>query len=118
MASTRNRNTITDYNLEKNLNNNYLEHNLYINSSYGRPTSECIPELYNPSKLSRDLLSSNSIDIESTLKGIGSSNLVTANKPIQPNIKFINFKPWFDRPKNVIMPHPLIFDNNQRPFLD
>ena len=57
MASTRNRNTESDYKLEQLQNTNHLENNLYLHSASGRPNNECFPELYNPSKLSRDALS-------------------------------------------------------------
>lgn len=115
MASTRNRNTSIDYNLEQLKNTNYLENNLYIN--YGRPNNECLPELYNPSKLSRDTLSNNPVDIESTLMGIGSSNMVKPCEPSVPNLRTLKFKPFFHRDQSVIMPYPLIYDKNQRPLL-
>tara|TARA_X000000368_G_scaffold417597_1_gene414446 strand:- start:3018 stop:3374 length:357 start_codon:yes stop_codon:yes gene_type:complete len=118
MTSTRNRNTPNDYKLEQLQNINYLENNLYLHSAYGRPNSECFPELYNPSKLSRDALANNSIDIESTLRGIGSSNLVNPCEIPIPNLKNLDFKPFFNRPHTVIMPYPMILDNNQRPLLD
>ena len=64
MASTRNRNTPLDYNLEKKNNNLQQQHNLYLNSSAGRPTSECMPAIgYTPSHMAREALSNNSIDI-------------------------------------------------------
>ena len=115
MTSTRNRNTQSDYKLEQLQNTNHLENNLYIN--YGRPTTECFPELYNPSKLSRDALANNSVDIESTLRGIGGSNMVKPCEPPTPSLRNLDFKPVFDRPQAVIMPYPLILDNNQRPNL-
>ena len=115
MTSTRNRNTASDYNLEQLQNTNHLENNLYIN--YGRPSTECFPELYNPSKLSRDALANNPIDIESTLRGIGSSNMVKPCTQTNPSLRNLDFKPFFDRPKAVVMPYPLVFENNQRPNL-
>jgi len=115
MTSTRNRNTTSDYNLEQLKNTNHLENNLYIN--YGRPTIECFPELYNPSKLSRDALANNPVDIESTLRGIGSSNMVESCTPPAPSIRTLPFKPFFDRSQPVIMPYPLVYENNQRPQL-
>lgn len=116
MASTRNRNTSSDYKLEQLKNTNHIENNLYIN--YGRPTSECYPEIgYIPSKLSRDALANNPVDIESTLRGIGSSNMVNPCTPANPSLRNLDFKPFFDRPQAVVMPYPLIFENNQRPQL-
>ena len=115
MASTKNRNTQSDYKLEQLQNTNHLENNLYIN--YGRPNSECFPELYNPSKLSRDALSNNPVDIESTLRGIGSSNLVKPCETPTPSLRTLPIKPFFDRPQAVVMPYPLVYENNQRPQL-
>tara|TARA_B100000424_G_scaffold244560_1_gene214947 strand:+ start:476 stop:829 length:354 start_codon:yes stop_codon:yes gene_type:complete len=116
MTSTRNRNTTIDYNLEQLKYTNYLKNNLYIN--YGRPTTECFPNIgYTPSKLSRETLSNNPIDIESTLMGIGSSNLVIPCTPPTPSLRTIDFKPFFDHTKTVIMPYPFLKDNFQRPCL-
>ena len=119
MASTRNRNTTIDYKLETNKNIHSSNYNTYIHSSSGRPITECIPAIgYIPSHLSRDTLSNNSIDIESSLYGIGSTNLVKPCQPVNPSIRNLEFKEWFDRNTNVIMPYPLVYNNNQRPFLD
>ena len=116
MASTRNRNNQSDYKLEQLLNTNHIENNLYIN--YGRPSSECFPEVgYTPSKLSRDALCNNAIDVESTLRGIGASNLVNPCTPPTPSLKNLPYKPFFDRAQAVILPYPLIHSNYQRPNL-
>ena len=118
MSSTRNRNTSLDYNLEKQKNKNLENHYLYIHSSSGRPTSECIPSLgYIPSHMSRDALSNNAIDIESTLYGIGSSNLVNPCYPVVPSLRPIEFKHYFNKSETLIMPNPFIFNNDERPTL-
>ena len=72
---------------------------------------------YIPSHMSRDALANNPIDIESSLYGIGSSNLVKPCEPVVPNMRPIDFKDYFERNQNVIMPYPLVFENNQRPNL-
>ena len=118
MTSTRNKNTSLDYNLEQKGNSNLLRENLYLHSSAGRPTSECIPNVgYIPSHMSKDALSNNPVDIESTLFGIGSTNLVQPVDQVYPSLKNLDFKDFFDRPSAVIMPYPLVMDNNQRPKL-
>ena len=117
MASTRNKNTSLDYDLEKRLNVTMQQRNLYIHSSNGRPITECIPAIgYMPSHMSRDALANNPVDIESSLYGIGSSNLVKPCEPVHPSVRNPDFKEFFDRPKQVVMPYPLVFDNKQRPF--
>lgn len=117
MTSTRNKNTSLNYTLETNTYNNRNNHDYYIHASNGRPYTECIPSIgYTPSHISRDALSNNAIDIESSLYGIGSCNLVKPCTPINPEIKNIKFKDYFEKSKEIIMPYPLSFNNNQRPF--
>lgn len=119
MASTRNINTITDYRLQTNINRNLQLYNLYENSSQGAPFSNnVVPILgYLPSKMSYDSFSNNAIDIESSLRGIKSTNLVEPTKKVIPDMKRIEFLEWFDRPNAVIMPYPFIHNENQRPVL-
>jgi len=118
MASTRNRNTPLDYNLEQHNYQDLQQRNLYIHSSSGRPTSECIPSIgYAPSHMSRDALAKNPVDIESALYGIGSTNLVKPCEPVNPRMKNIIFKDFFERRTEVIMPYPLISNNEQRPHV-
>ncbi len=117
MTSTRNKNTIIDYRKEVKYNTNQFNHNIYTHSAYGRPTTECIPTIgYTPSHISRDALANNSVDIESALYGIGSTNLVNPCKPVNPSIRHIDFKEFFERRTEVIMPYPMIYNNNQRPY--
>lgn len=119
MASTRNKNTKLDYNLEQKVNTNLIDNSLYYHSSSGRPINECIPSIgYLPSHMSRDALANNPVDIESTLYGIGASNLVESCNPPEPSLRNVEFKEWFDRRSNIIMPHPLVFENNQRPNIN
>ena len=119
MTSTRNKNTSLDYTLEQSKNKDFENHYLYLHSSSGRPTSECMPSIgYITSHMSRDALANNPIDIESALYGIGSSNLVKPQEPVVPSIRTMEFKEFFERPKSVIMPYPMIYNNNQRPKLD
>ena len=47
--------------------------------------------------------------------GINANNLVDPQKPVNPELKSIQFKSFFER-LPLIMPNPLILDNNQRPF--
>jgi len=118
MTSTRNKNTQLNYNLEKSNTEKLLRENLYLHSSSGRPISECIPSLgYMPSHLSREALASNSINIESQLRGIGSTNLETPCEVIVPSITNLEFKDFFDRQQHIIMPYPMVYENNQRPTL-
>lgn len=116
MSSTRNINTRGDYNLEQqsyNLSRNYSS---YIFSAQGRAYQPSIPTIgLTPSRMPRNTLSSNPVDIESTLFGINSTNLVTPQKPIKPQLKKIPTSVFFDR-LPVHMPKPLVIENNQRPY--
>lgn len=117
MTSTRNRNTVQDYNLEQKVNKKTIDERLYIHSASARPINESIPSVgYIPSHMSNYALSNNPIDIESTLRGIGSTNLETPCQAPVPSMKNLEFKDFFTRPDSVIMPYPLVIDNNQRPF--
>ena len=118
MSSTRNKNSQLNYNLEKSNTEKLIQETLYIHSSSGRPITECIPSIgYTPSHISRDALANNAIDIESQLRGIGSTNLESACEVVVPSLRTLEFKDYFDRSQSVIMPYPLVYENNQRPLL-
>jgi hypothetical protein len=116
MASTRNKNACGDYYLEQrnyHLNREYTSSKY---SSYGRAYKEALPDLgITPSRMSRDTLSHNPVDIESFLRGTGSTNLVTPYCPPTPEYKTLNNISFFDR-LQVFMPAPLVIEKGQRPF--
>jgi hypothetical protein len=118
MTSTRNKNSQLNYNLEKSNKEKLLQEKLYLHSSSGRPVNECIPSIgYTPSHISRDALANNPIDIESQLRGIGSTNLETTCAVVTPSLRTLDFKDFFERQQSVIMPYPMVYENNQRPIL-
>jgi hypothetical protein len=118
MTSTRNKNSQLNYNLEKSNKEKLLREKLYLHSSSGRPTTECIPSIgYTPSHISRDALANNAIDIESQLRGIGSTNLETPCQEVIPSLRTLDFKDFFERQQSVVMPYPMVYENNQRPML-
>jgi hypothetical protein len=51
------------------------------------------------------------------LLGIGSTNLETPREPVVPNIINLELKDYFERQQHIIMPHPMVYENNQRPIL-
>ena len=59
--------------------------------------------------------SENSIDIESALKGINSTNLVNEPELVVPIFKPITFDCFFERSNKVPLPQPLFIEPNQRP---
>ena len=117
MTSTRNKNTIGNYHLEEEQFRKINEHVNYIHSYNGPPHSVSIPSggVAPPSRMNRDSLSENSIDIESSLLGIGSTNLVKNKPKVVPKINDLSTTTFFVRPP-LIIPTPLVIEGYQRPF--
>jgi len=116
MTSTRNNNTPGNYNLEQKKYNSIRNYETFINSQYGMAYSPALSTLgINPSHMPRETFSSNSIDVESALFGINSTNLVSPQKPVNPEIKKIPTISFFER-LPLFMPNPLVIENKQRPY--
>jgi hypothetical protein len=113
MASTRRINNPADYELEQSLNTHKME---YITTKeYGVAHGTYLPgNGLLQGKLGMESIASNQIDIESSLYGIGASNLVEKKTPVVPNIYPLNSLNISDK-KNTILPKPLVIDSNQRP---
>lgn len=115
MSSTRLKNQPGEYKLEQ-FQNIYTCNNR-LNEYRTKTKTTYLPEFgFNPSHIPNDVLSSNSTDIESQLFGVGSTNLVTPQKPVKPEIKSLNSKSYFERP-DLIIPESFVFDKNQRPII-
>lgn len=119
MSSTRNNNSLGNYNLQQQAYSTGREYIRYENSYAGRAYNAALPSIgFNPSTMPSDNFSSNPIEIESFLFGINSTNLVNPDKAkIQPELKKLPTFSYFDR-MQLIMPKPLIVENNQRPLFD
>jgi hypothetical protein len=116
MASTRNKNTPGNYSLEQNQHRRFYEEVMYRNSSTGAAYQLYFPGdgLLMGKMKSRDL-ASNSTDIESTLFGIGSTNLESPLPTITPDIHtFKNLNMIHKTP--MILPAPFMYDTNNRPM--
>jgi hypothetical protein len=115
MASTRNKNTKGNYYLEQRnfrLSENYK---LYENSQYGKAYETMLPgDGLNVAKIPRSQLSYNPIDIESSLFGINSTNLVMPSKPVQPKLMTLQTVNVYNKPV-VFLPEPLVIEKRQRP---
>jgi hypothetical protein len=114
MASTRNRNTQINYNLEQRINRQTEQYTLYPYSSRGYAYDLNLPgNGFGSASIPADQLSYNSVDIESFLHGTGVNNLVTGNQfCITPELKNITPINIYKNP-NVIMPSPLIVERNR-----
>ena len=116
MASTRNKNTQSDYCLQQRSyaqSRNWID---YKYGSYGPAYKPAIPCLgITPSHMSRNTLSYNQVQIESALFGINSTNLVCPSKPVTPELKNVPMVPFFQTLPLVKEPKfaPLL---NQRPY--
>ena len=113
---TRARNYPANYCLQQRNNNLSKNYTLYQHGAMGIPVSPAIPCLgYTPSHMISHVFSENPIEIESALFGINANNLVNPQKPINPELKCLKFNSFFER-LPLIMPNPMVPDNNQRPF--
>lgn len=114
MAATRNKNTPGNYKLE-------LESKI-SNASYQTYEPYVVPNQTNfagngliMGRIGASKLSENSCDIESQLRGIGSTNLVNPQTEITPEInqlKSLNLITGIP----LILPEPFVHDSQQRPF--
>lgn len=115
MASTRNRNTSINYKLEQLTNNNTEIYNLYKHSSYGDPYVVNLPgNGFGGSYINAEKLSNNSVDIESFLRGIGTTDLVKGPITLTPELNKIRTVNIYEN-NEVIMPLPLI-TSRERPW--
>lgn len=118
MASTRNKNTRTDFKIEQNAQNiarNYVAfENSYAGKAYAPALAfESVGVL--PTKMSREHFATNSVDIESALFGINSTNLVETQAPVVPQLKQLPEVKFFER-MAVFLPEPLVVEKYSRPF--
>ena len=114
MASTRNKNSISDYKHEIRSYTNASNYMTYEQSGKA-PTNHFAGNGLLMGRMASENLSSNACDIESQLFGIGSTNLVNPQKHIQPKLHDVKSLNIIDR-DSVIIPEPLIVEKNQRPY--
>lgn len=113
MASTRNLNTASDYILEKKMNQDIIQQRLYdgfgVNSQPG-----FFRDGANPSKMDSSHLSSNSIDIESMLRGIRATNMEGPSFSVTPLFKPMGEISYFDK-MPMVMPRTYYHSTEERP---
>lgn len=116
MASTRNKNTPEDYCLQQKSYKMSREHVEYKHSAFGSAYHNAQPCLgFNPTHMPMNALSYNPVDIESSLFGINANNLVKPQPKVDPQLKSLPMKSYFQR-QEVIMPEKLVVSKTQRPF--
>ena len=116
MASTRNKNTPEDYCLQQRSYKNSIEHIKYKHGAFGSAYNNAQPCLgFNASHMPWTALSHNPVEIESSLFGINANNLVNPQPKVEPQLKSLPMKNYFDR-QELIMPEKLVVSKTQRPF--
>lgn len=116
MSSTSSRNTLGNYHLEQNVNDNIGNYSTFVN--YGVPTQTNLPgQGLLTGRYSTNELAYNGRDIESFLWGIGSSNLVEPKIAPTPQFKTLQSLNISDR-VHMLMPEPLVVKKDQRPYLN
>lgn len=118
MASTRNRNDMGNYKAEERGREDQRLHLMYKNQGNGQAfTNHFAGDGLLGGQMGPMSLSRNFVDIESFLKGTGTSNLVTPMAPVQPQLKELESLAIFDRIP-FILPEPLKIDKDRRPLLE
>ena len=116
MASTRNINTVGNYNLEQRQFKQSEVYTLYPNSQYGAAYDTKLPgNGVNPAQIPWNQLSYNAPDIESFLFGINSTNLVNPAPCFVPEITKLSSSNIYNK-ETTFIPEPLVIEKNQRPF--
>ena len=116
MASTRNNNTPSDYCLQQRSFQQSQQYTTFKYSAYGQAEQSAFPCTgINMGHMPSDVLSRNSVDIESGLFGINSTNLVNPQPPVIAEINKMQQVAFFSR-KPVFLPDPLVQSVTQRPF--
>lgn len=121
MASTRNRNTKSDYLQEGISNQKNFSYTTYQHSQYGKPNSFLdvykLPESTQATRpVGLENLSHNGIDIDSYLKGISATNLETPKPKTTAQLKDYSSVKFYERVP-IFMPYEIKSDKKQRPLL-
>jgi len=113
MASTRNKNTLGNYQLETTSND--IQSRFWTN--YGTPTQSFHPgDGLLGAKTSRIELAANACDIESSLFGIGSTNLVQPRPNIYPQLNTLKSLSIIDKVA-VVASEPIHVSTTYRPMI-
>lgn len=113
MASTRDKNSTGNYELEKHGINKQFSH--YVNDVYARPPTVNMPgDGLLAAKTCRNELSSNACDIESMLRGIGANNMENPQPEIKPQLNEMSDLRIMNKPVFYVQ-EPVLQYKNQRP---
>jgi hypothetical protein len=113
MSSTRNSNTINDYRVKKQESVKINDYMLYRGFSRNDNPAMCV--LGSNSTMYSGQLSYNAIDIESTLRGIRSTNLEGPSFKADPLLKSLPCVEYFNRSPTYI-PESYFHSTSERPL--
>lgn len=116
MSSTRNKNSIGDYQHEIRSYTHASNYMTYQQAGKA-PTNHFAGDGLLMGRMAPENLSNNACDIESQLRGIGSTNLVNPEKQVQPKFHDVKSLNVIDR-LSMVIPEPLIVEKNQRPSMN
>lgn len=116
MASTNMKNA-TGYYCEQHKRFNKIS-NSQTDVNISKHEDNCLPDLgiingMMTTGYNNNILSNNAADIESSLFGIGSTNLVEKQMDVKPSMNKLKHCKWFPR-NNVFLPEPLVIEKSQR----
>tara|TARA_Y100000813_G_C23971629_1_gene262176 strand:+ start:181 stop:564 length:384 start_codon:yes stop_codon:yes gene_type:complete len=120
MEATQMKNLSRNYCLEKQINEKHFNYNFFKYKKVAY--NNALPNLginggHMINGYYHNVLSNNTCDIESTLYGIRSSDLVNGpfHKTISPDLNKLNCVSFFNNRLKRYIPEPLIVEKNQRP---
>lgn len=117
MASTRNKNDRGNYRAEEQGRQCQRLYSVYENQGNGKAiTHNYAGDGLLMGRMAPSLLSYNYADIDSFLKGIGSTNLVTPMPETKPELKELESLSIINRIP-LVMPDPMRIVKHQRPLL-
>jgi hypothetical protein len=118
MASTRNLNTLGDYKMEQKAYKDNLDYLTDKKNNYGLPEKVYFAgDGLLMGRIASESLSNNYCDVESFLRGIGSTNLVEPTSDIKPEINNYKSLDIMNRIP-IIIPQPINVQKNQRPYMN
>ena len=115
MASTRNKNMPGDYCVQQRSYNQSLKYTTNKEKRLAHYSGLPCAGI-NGGQVPNTIFSNNPTDIESSLFGINSTNLVCPAKPVHPDIKCLDSISFFQR-LHAFLPEPLIIQKCQRPHI-
>lgn len=104
-----------NYALEQKTNQYIDTYRTYLHSAAGEAYTNHLPgNGLLPASNARSHLCGNYCDVESQLRGIGSTNLVNSQTPVVPQFRTLDSLSIMHK-LPVLLPEPLVVEKNQRP---